>query len=162
MNFEEMKPLTKIIIALIIPAVIVMVLLVMIFTSNNNNNNNSNNMIQIQEGLSYEIITDGAPDALVVEKGDIVFVDYEGRLSDKDGEVFDSSYNRGQPFGLQVGAGQVIEGWDLGLVGMKKGEIRGLTIAPELAYGERGSGDIIPGNSTLYFKVEIVEIEKAS
>ena len=156
-----MKPLTKIIIALAIPAIIVIILVVMISYSNTPKNNNSNNtttMNTIQEGLTYLTLTEPDPNAPMVEVGDKLVVNYEGKLT--DGTIFDSSFDRGTPFDLQIGVGQVIQGWDKGLIGMRKGEVRELTIAPELGYGSRGSGADIPPNATLIFKVEIVDIVK--
>ena len=84
-------------------------------------------------------------------------VHYTGIL--QDGTKFDSSYDRGEPFGFQIGLRQVIEGWEIGLMGMKVGGKRTLVIPPELAYGERGAGDLIPPNATLIFDVEIVDVE---
>ena len=92
-----------------------------------------------------------------VKSGDTVVIDYKGTLL--DGKQFDSSYDRGQPFETQIGVGQVIRGWDLGVVGMKVGGKRKLTIPPELAYGERGAGADIPPNATLVFEVELKEIK---
>lgn len=82
---------------------------------------------------------------------------YRGTLT--DGKEFDASYKRGEPLQFKVGAGQVIKGWDEGLLGMKIGEKRKLTIAPELGYGERGAGKVIPPNATLIFETELVGIE---
>ena len=87
--------------------------------------------------------------------GDTISVHYTGTFT--DGTVFDSSIPRGQPFSFKLGSGQVIRGWDLGLVGMKVGEKRKLTIPPELGYGPGGSGPI-PPNSTLIFEVEMLKI----
>lgn len=86
---------------------------------------------------------------------DVVTVHYTGKL--ENGTVFDSSYDRGEPFVFQIGAGQVIQGWDVGLLSMKVGEKRLLTIPPELGYGSMQVGDI-PPNSTLIFEVEMIKI----
>ncbi len=91
-----------------------------------------------------------------VKEGDTVAVHYIGTL--QSGQEFDNSHKRGEPLQFTVGAGQVIEGWDKGLVGMKVGGHRVLVIPPEMAYGERGIGPI-PGNATLVFAIELVEIK---
>lgn len=91
-----------------------------------------------------------------VKEGDTVRVHYVGTL--QDGLEFDNSHKRGQPFEFTVGAGRVIKGWEEGLVGMKVGGERILVIPPELAYGKNGIGPI-PGNATLVFKIELIEIK---
>ena len=91
-----------------------------------------------------------------VKDGDIVSVHYVGTL--QNGQEFDNSKKRGQPFEFKVGGGQVIEGWDKGLVGMKVGGQRILVIPPEMAYGANGVGPI-PGNATLVFSIELLEIK---
>lgn len=91
-----------------------------------------------------------------VKEGDTVAVHYVGTL--QSGTEFDNSYKRGQPFEFTVGAGQVIKGWDTGLVGMKVGGQRVLVIPSDMAYGERGIGPI-PANATLVFAIELVEIK---
>mgnify|MGYP001395564945 CR=1 FL=1 len=89
--------------------------------------------------------------------GDKVTVHYTGWLI--DGTKFDSSLDRGQPFSFQIGARQVIEGWDRGLRGMQVGGVRKLTIPPELAYGDRAvGGGLIPANSTLVFEIRLLKI----
>lgn len=98
-----------------------------------------------------------------VQAGDVVTVLYTGTLA--DGTVFDSSYsNPEMPRGIVVTIGQnrVIQGWEQGLVGMRLGDSRKLTIPPELGYGERGSPPTIPPNATLTFEVTVVKIEKKS
>jgi FKBP-type peptidyl-prolyl cis-trans isomerase len=92
-----------------------------------------------------------------VKSGDVVCIDYKGTFT--DGKVFDESYKRGQPFVTQIGVGRVIQGWDLGIVGLKEGGKRKLTIPGDFAYGatERSG---IPANSTLIFEVELVKIIK--
>ena len=83
-------------------------------------------------------------------------VHYLGKL--EDGTKFDSSYDRGEPFSFQIGLRQVIEGWEKGLIGMKVGGKRTLIIPPELGYGERGAGDLIPPKATLIFDIEIIDV----
>lgn len=91
-----------------------------------------------------------------VTGGDYITIHYHGTL--EDGTVFDSSYERGAPFQTRIGVGNVIEGWDMGVPGMKVGGKRKLTIPARLAYGDRGVGSIPPG-STLIFEVELVSID---
>jgi len=105
--------------------------------------------------LSAQIIQQGTGDRLV-KAGDKITVHYNGMLL--DGTKFDSSIDRGQPFSLTIGAGQVIQGWDQGIIGMKVGEQRRLTIPPEFAYGEQGVPGVIPPNSVLIFDVEMIKI----
>lgn len=93
----------------------------------------------------------------VVTSGQQLLVDYTGWIV--DGPKFDSSVDRGEPFRFNVGTGQVIPGWDQGLIGMQVGGKRQLVIPPELAYGEAGAGGIIPPNATLVFEVEVHEIQ---
>jgi peptidylprolyl isomerase len=88
--------------------------------------------------------------------GKSVTVHYVGTLT--SGSKFDSSRDRGQGFTFQLGAGEVIEGWDKGVAGMKVGGVRKLTIPPEMGYGARGFPPVIPPNSTLLFEVELLAV----
>lgn len=89
--------------------------------------------------------------------GKAVTVHYTGWLA--NGSKFDSSLDRNTPFRFQLGAGQVISGWDQGVAGMKVGGKRKLTIPPQLAYGERGAPPVIPPGATLVFEVELLDVE---
>lgn len=95
-------------------------------------------------------------DGVEAKTGNTVFVHYTGRLL--DGTKFDSSLDRGEPFSFTLGQGRVIPGWEQGILGMKVGGKRKLTIPPALAYGERGAGGVIPPNSTLVFEVEMLNV----
>ena len=105
--------------------------------------------------LKIEDIDEGQGQA--AKSGDTVVVHYKGTL--EDGEQFDSSIDRGTPFEFKLGAGQVIAGWDQGIVGMKIDGKRKLTIPSDLAYGERGIDFTIPPFATLIFEVELLKIK---
>ncbi len=92
-----------------------------------------------------------------VKSGDTVVINYIGTLP--NGSKFDSSYDRNEPFTTQIGVGQVIKGWDLGVPGMKIGGKRKLTIPSDLGYGATGAGGVIPPNATLIFEVELLDIK---
>ena len=94
----------------------------------------------------------------VASSGQTVAVHYRGTL--EDGTQFDASYDRGTPFEFPLGAGRVIKGWDEGVQGMKVGGQRKLVIPPDLGYGSRGAGRVIPPNATLIFEVELLGIKK--
>lgn len=105
-------------------------------------------------GLQLEDIVMG--EGKEAQAGCVIDVHYTGYL--KDGSVFDSSVSRGIPFSFRLGAGQVIRGWDEGFAGMRVGGKRKLTIPPEMGYGARGAGGVIPPNATLVFEVELLQV----
>ena len=111
---------------------------------------------QANEGFVVETLQKGTGD--LATNNQQISVHYEGKLT--DGTVFDASRPRGQPFSFILGKGQVIKGWDLGVEGMAVGEIRRLTIPPELGYGVTGAGGVIPPNATLIFEVELLGVSK--
>ena len=106
-------------------------------------------------GLKYVDLVEGEGD--VAAAGQRVTVHYTGWLT--NGDKFDSSLDRNQPFAFNLGQGQVIRGWDEGVVGMKVGGKRKLTIPPQLGYGAAGAGGVIPANATLVFEVELLEVQ---
>jgi FKBP-type peptidyl-prolyl cis-trans isomerase len=106
----------------------------------------------------------GAGSGAAIEKGKVAVVHYTGWLyasgaPDNKGQKFDSSVDRGDPFRFPLGAGQVIRGWDEGVVGMQVGGKRRLVIPPDMGYGAAGAGGVIPGGATLVFDVELLGIE---
>lgn len=120
-------------------------------SSENIINSNNNNSME----LKIEITQKGSGER-TVKPGDNISVQYTGKLT--DGTKFDSSYDRNQPFEFTIGTGQVIRGWDEGLMGMQVGEKRTLTIPSDMGYGAAGAGGVIPPNATLIFDVELVAI----
>ena len=107
------------------------------------------------DGVTIEVLAAGSGNK-VVRSGDTIKVHYVGTL--QDGTVFDSSVAKNSPFSFRIGQGRVIKGWDEGLMGMKVGEKRKLTISPEMGYGSQANGPI-PANSTLIFEVELLGIQ---
>lgn len=126
---------------------------------NQRENTNMQNTRQV-EGVKITILTMGAGEEAKI--GDTVAMNYTGKLA--DGTAFDSNvdpkFQHAEPFVFTIGAGQVIKGWDVGIVGMRIGEKRNLTIEPAYAYGAAGAGGVIPPNATLSFDVELLGIKK--
>ena|SRR3972149_2348167 len=128
---------------------------------NQNKNQNTNSQAQsvsptpsVKElKIEDEKLGEGAE----VKSGDTIVIHYTGTL--ENGQKFDSSLDRGQPFETQIGVGKVIKGWDQGVIGMKVGGKRKLTIPSNLAYGEQGIPEAIPPNATLVFELELLEIK---
>lgn len=106
-------------------------------------------------GLQYEDIQVGTGD--MPKKGQLVEVHYTGWLT--NGKKFDSSVDRGEPFRFNVGVGQVIKGWDEGVATMRVGGKRKLMLPPQLGYGARGAGGVIPPNADLVFEVELLGLK---
>ncbi|MEK7185450.1 MAG: FKBP-type peptidyl-prolyl cis-trans isomerase [Patescibacteria group bacterium] len=131
------------------------------FTQNLNSEVNVDNETNMTETINdssadlkvVDVVVGGGAEAVA---GKTIVVNYTGKLV--DGTIFDSSYPRGEAFEFVLGAGQVISGWDTGVAGMKVGGKRVLTIPPDLAYGNRAVGAVIPANSTLIFEVELVDV----
>jgi FKBP-type peptidyl-prolyl cis-trans isomerase len=106
-------------------------------------------------GIQVEDVREGT--GREAKRGDTVSVNYLGTLAN-NGKKFDSSYDRNEPFTFKLGSGQVIEGWEQGIVGMKVGGKRILVIPPDKAYGDQEVGGVIPANSTLKFEVELMDV----
>ncbi len=113
------------------------------------------NKITTIQGMKIETTKEGTGEEIT--NGRTAVVHYTGKLT--NGTVFDSSKTRGTPFEFPLGAGRVIKGWDLGVLGMKVGEVRMLTIPADLGYGAQGAGGVIPPNATLVFEVELLGIK---
>jgi peptidylprolyl isomerase len=111
--------------------------------------------VKTASGLEYEELVVGT--GASPQAGKTVVVHYTGTLI--NGEKFDSSKDRNQPFEFVIGIGQVIKGWDEGVMSMKVGGKRKLTIPPQLGYGARGAGGVIPPNATLIFEVELLGVK---
>jgi FKBP-type peptidyl-prolyl cis-trans isomerase len=119
----------------------------------------TNQVIEMPNGLKYTDTKTG--DGATAAAGNKVSVHYTGWLYNNSakGAKFDSSVDRGQPFQFTLGAHQVIAGWDEGVAGMKVGGKRTLIIPPELGYGARGAGGVIPPNATLMFDIELLGVQ---
>lgn len=145
-----MKKITMIAFAVVL---VLVALFVLIYAANKNSQvNKTDNNEEIMNELKSTILKEG--EGAEAKSGSTVKVHYTGWLL--DGTKFDSSLDRGMPFEFVLGAGQVIEGWDKGVLGMKKGEIRKLEIPAEMAYGDNSVGAITPG-SDLVFEVEMID-----
>jgi len=113
--------------------------------------------VTTESGLKYLVVKEGT--GAIPSGGQTVKTDYTGWLDDFNSEKkFDSSRDRGRPFTFKVGTGQVIRGWDESFSTMKIGERRQIIVPPNLGYGDRGAGGVIPGGATLYFDVELLGI----
>lgn len=155
--FYIIKIMKKTILTIIIPLIVLVGLYFLLLFLRNTINQNiqpDNNQNQnMEQGLQIEILQEGQGER--AQAGNRVSVHYTGRL--EDGTKFDSSLDRQVPFPFTLGVGEVIRGWDEGVLGMRVGEKRRLVISPEFGYGENRVGPI-PPNSTLIFEVELLEI----
>lgn len=112
------------------------------------------NNFEIQ-GMKVEVLQKGSGG--IVINNDYVVIDYVGQFA--DGKVFDSSIDRKAPFSFTLGKGTVIKGWNIGIIGMKVGETRKLTVPPPLAYGQAGYPPTIPPNATLTYTIDLLKIQ---
>lgn len=150
--------MSKITLAIIIIAIIVVVLLAIYLIlgglgTNPTDNTSKTTQNTLSAGLKVQVIKEGS--GVGAKTGDMVTVHYTGTL--ENGTKFDSSVDRNTPFAFILG-GKVIKGWNEGVVGMKVGETRKLTIPPDLAYGANGVPPVIPPNSTLIFEIQMLKI----
>ena len=146
---------TKNIIIFVIILIIMIVGIYFLTIGNNKSQNLQTPASYEIQGMKVEILKQGS--GAEAKTGDTVTVNYTGTLT--DGTKFDSSLNPGRtPFQFTLGQNRVIQGWELGVAGMKVGEKRKLTIPPELGYGPAGRPPVIPPNATLIFEIDMVSI----
>lgn len=158
----------KLLVGAVVAAIAIIGLVV--FAIFGNGAKNKDNMDNKNSGPSAQSVSSGSDDTtgLVVEDikvgngrevktGDMVSVNYVGKLA--NGTKFDSSYDRKVPFDFKVGAEGIIKGWNKGIIGMKAGGKRKLTIPPALGYDAQGAGKVIPPNATLTFEVELISVK---
>lgn len=156
---KKTSMMVSVIIILIVVSVLVYITVNKRPTEEVGQNTNMENAQQV-DGVKITVLKEGTGEA--AKAGDTVAMNYTGTL--EDGTAFDSNidpkFNHVEPFVFNLGTGQVIKGWDIGVNGMKAGEQRKLEINPEYAYGEAGAGGVIPPNAKLTFVVELVAIKK--
>lgn len=138
---------------IIIVVIILIVIIAGVYFLFQNENSGNYEMIQ---GMKVETLKKGTGQP--VKTGDMVTVDYVGTL--ENGVKFDSSIDRNEPFKFTLGQNRVIQGWELGVLGMRVGEKRRLTIPPELGYRSQGAGGVIPPNATLIFEIDMLKIRE--
>ena len=128
--------------------------------SNETNKESSMNESGVAELIKTDAVVGSGAEAAAGKTVSVHYTGwlYDGSAQDHKGKKFDSSRDRGQPFEFRLGAGQVIKGWDQGVAGMKVGGQRTLIIPPDLGYGSRGAGGVIPPNATLVFDVELLGV----
>ena len=160
---KEKSILSSLVFRLAVLGIVTVVVLLLVFFSKPKEKQDSAAMDPTMEGTmdqaQVDILDLTLGQGTVLESGMTVTIHYKGSL--EDGTVFDSSYDRGSPFSFVLGTGKVIPGWEQGLLGMKVGGKRKLTIPPSLAYGDMGYPPSIPSNATLVFEVEAVGAESA-
>ncbi len=153
-GFVQKKGKVSTVFGLMLAAALLLALAACGSTGTGGDETEEGNVVTTESGLVYEQLEKG--DGPQPQVGDLVSVHYRGTL--ENGTEFDSSYSRGEPITFPLGRGAVIQGWDEGIAMMNEGGKARLTIPPELGYGERGAGGVIPPNATLIFEVELVSV----